>query len=114
MVDSCYTSEDFRNIQIIFKFALTEHKIAPEMFKLCIEKMSNRPHIYKGALIEAFKMIAKVIGVERYKDKFNILMYMLSGINTSSFGRTEDTVNKFFNLIFVFFFLNYFFKFFST
>lgn len=89
MIESCWSCDDFHNVKNIFKLSLSNYTFAPKIFKICMEKMSNE----KEKLCQAVSMISKIIRQISLDDqKFKNVLVMLSGINTSLFGRSEEKV----------------------
>lgn len=82
------------------------------MFRICMENMSKQLPFYKEALIKAVSMISKVIDHPNLENKLNNILDMLSGINTSLFGRSEERVTTVIIFVSVIFILTIFF--FST
>lgn len=77
-----------------------------------MENMSKQLPFYKEALIKAVSMISKVIDHPNLENKLNNILDMLSGINTSLFGRSEERVTTVIIFVSVIFILTIFF--FST
>lgn len=104
MIESCWSCDDFQNVKLLFKLALSVYTFAPTIFKICIEKMSKQLPFYKEELVQTIKMISKVIGRLNSDIKFNNMLLMLNGLNTSLFGRSEERViNAFFVCFFCYF-----------
>lgn len=90
MIDSCWISDDFRNVQFLFRLILTDEPIASDIFTICIEKMSSRPNFYQTQLQQSISMISKIIDRVNNEANFPKMMRFLSSIDTSSFGISEE------------------------
>lgn len=94
MTESCWISDDFQNVKLLFKLAFSCYTFGANMFRICMENMSKQLPFYKEALIKAVSMISKVIDHPNLENKLNNILDMLSGINTSLFGRSEERVTN--------------------